>query len=351
MTSLAYWVRGKVFLMAGIAVLVAAMYLLPATARAAGVTSVTVECDNPAAPYHRIGDAVGDPSLGRPLEIVVTGTCLERVGLGDGTFAEESIYIHPPDGQRAAITPPLAGQGKGTVVTICGAHGIFLERVDISGGANGVLICDASEVDNSDVTIENNASAGVVVFGNSIVFFQASRIRNNGVSGVDLSNQGANSVSFLAGPAADANVIEGNGQWGVNAGVLGVVNFGGLNIVRNNGGSTAASSHGGIHAARTSAVQVQPNKTGGGTEITGNVGPGILAEVNSSVSLQGANIHDNSGQGVFVRTQSVVELVGQDTFTANGMADISCDAWSLLTGATTGIKVIDCRNVDVPPRK
>jgi hypothetical protein len=351
MMSPTYSFRGKVFLAFCIGVLVATMCLFPATARATALTSVTVDCDNPAAPYHKISAAVNDPSLGRPLEIIVTGTCLERVTLGDGGLAEESVYIHPPDGQRAAITPPAAVQGQGNVVTICGAHGIFIERLDISGGNAGVFICDASEVDFLDVTVQNNVSTGVSVFGNSIVFFSgssatsSSSISNNGVTGVDLGNQGSNTALFFGA------VVENNGQFGVNAGSLGAVTFSGLNVVRNNGGNTTAITHGGIHATRNSAVRFQPNKLGNVAEITGNTGPGILAEVNSSVSLQAANIHDNSGQGVYVRTQSVLEVVGQDTFTNNGIANITCDAWSLFTGDPTGIKALDCRNIDIPPKK
>ena len=69
------------------------------------------------------------------------------------------------------------------------------------------------------------------------------------------------------------------------------------------------------------------------------------------MTLEGANVHNNSEQGVYARTQSVTELLGGNTFTANGIANISCDPWSLLTGDLTGITGIDCKNVDVPGKK
>jgi hypothetical protein len=236
------------------------------------------------------------------------------------------------------------------------AHGIVIERLDISGGSNGVLVFDASKVNVYDVTIENSAGNGVEVQGNSTVFFTASRIRNTGVFGVDVSSQGGNTVDFegdhtQGGPKQ--NVIEGNGQFGINAGSLGIATLNGANLVRNNGGNTSAITHGGIHAARTSAVRMHaPGSGSGSTEIANNVSFGILAEVNSSVTLQGAFIHDNT-DGVRVQTRSVLELVGQNTFALNANSDVSCDVWSLLTGDLSGIdrKSIDCKNVDVAPKK
>jgi hypothetical protein len=340
----------RVSLWSAITVLVTAMWLLVPSANAQGYTVKTVNCDNPAlAQYGNIQQALNSFDWVGMLEIEVTGTCHGRITIGDSIFAFNSVWIHPPDGQRAAISPNTA---TGVVIQIGGAHGIWIERLDISGGNRGVEIYDASEVDFSDVTIENNTGDGVRATGNSIVYFGSSRIRNNGVHGVDVSLQGESTVYFSGGPAPDATVIEGNGQLGVNAGALGTAWFAGNNIVRNNGGNTTATTHGGIHATRNSTVQVLSD-TRGATEITGNVGPGILAEVNSSVSLQGANIHANTEQGVRARTRSVVELLGQNTFASNGIASLSCDTWSLVTGDFTGIdlKSIDCKNVDLPPNK
>lgn len=314
----------------------------------------TVNCDTPGvADFNNIRTALNNTDPNGPVEIEVTGTCHERITLGDGAFARSSVYLHPAAGQRVSLSP-ATNIGIGNVVTICGAHGIWIEGFDISGGNRGVQICDESEVDFLDVTIENNTTTGLQMNGNSIAYFQASRIRNNGAAGIDLSSQGANTVSLLGDATAGgplSNIIEGNGQFGINAGVSGVVDFGGSNIVRNNGGSSAASAHGGVHVFRTSALSARKASTGAGTEFSGNVGPAILAEVNSSVSLDGANIHDNTQQGVLVRTQSVLELAGSNVFSGNGISDITCDSWSLLTGDLTGISKIDCKNIDAPPKK
>ena len=340
----------RVSLWGAITVLVAAMCLLLPSASAQGYTRKTVNCD-PAVPadYHKIQDALNNFNWIGMLEIEVTGTCAGRINIGDGTFAYNSVWIHPPAGQRAAISPATP---TGNVIQIGGAHGVLIERLDISGGNNGVMVYDSSEADFFDVTIENNTNTGVGAGGNSIVYFASSRIRNNGMVGVDVSIQGANTVYLRGGQdTPDPTIIEGNGRWGVDAGTLGVAWFDGYNIVRNNGGATTATTHGGIHAARNSTVQVLSNAKGA-TEITGNVGPGILAEVNSSVSLLGANIHSNTEQGVRARTMSVVELLGQNTFASHGMDNISCDVWSLVTGDFTGInlKSIDCKNADLPPQ-
>lgn len=184
------------------------------------------------------------------------------------------------------------------------------------------------------------------------MYFGSSRIRNNGVYGVNISPQGSNTVYFQGGGVnnPESTVIEGNGQFGVNLGPVGVAWLAGSVILRNNGGASTAATHGGIHAARNSAVHVESNLNGV-AEITANVGPGILAEVNSSVSVAGASIHDNSEEGVRAKTYTVVELLGQNTFAGNGIASISCDAWALVTGDFTGInlKSVVCKNVDLPP--
>lgn len=312
----------------------------------------TVNCNDPQdtpAEFNSLQQALDnyywDPYA---LDITVSGTCHERIFIGDGTYARNSIYIHPPEGQRAAIV----GTGTGAGFMIGGAHGIYIERLDISGFKNGFTIYDASEVDFFDVTIENNTNFGVSVGGNSIIYFASSRIRNNAVTGLDVSSQGANTVYFRGGlDTPDPGVIEGNGLWGINAGSLAAVWLDGLNIVRNNGGSAATTPHGGIHATRNSSVVIR-SSTPGGTEITGNTGPGILAEVNSSVASSGANVHANNGEGVLLRTHSVLELLGTNTFTGNSSADIGCDAWSLMTGTFTGLDLKSvCKNIDIPIRK
>jgi hypothetical protein len=334
-------------------VLLAAACLSPTAAQAQiNLITKTVNCDAPlTGNYPTIQKALNSLDLNGPIEIIVTGTC-KPFHIGDGDFARNSVYIHPPNGQRATITSPTQA---GTVVSIADAHGIVIERLDISGGGNGVLVFDASKVNFYDVTIENNAGNGVEVEGHSTVFFTASRIRNNGVFGVNVSSQGGTMADFEGDPTQGGphqNVIEGNGQFGINAGSLGIASLNGANLIRNNGGNTSAITHGGIHASRTSAVLMHASRIGGGvTEIADNVSFGILAEVNSSVTLQGALIHDNT-DGVRVQTRSVLELVGQNTFASNANADVSCDVWSLLTGDLSGIdrKSIDCKKVDGAPK-
>lgn len=340
--------HGMQLWMAILAVVVAVCWGLSPAAAAQTVIYKTVNCDAPGtADFNSIHQAINSLDWTYPIELEVTGTCHERVFIGDGTFAYNSLYIHPPAGQRAAVISPVAGSG--TVMTIGGAHGIAIERLDISGGKNGILIYDASEIDFMDVTIENNSAVGISVGGNSIVYFGSSRIRNNGTVGVDISAQGANTVYLRGGQdIPEPSVIEGNGHWGINAATAAVVWLDGYNVIQNNGGSSTSTSHGGIRAVRNSAVQLRSTAYGA-TDITGNTGPGIQAEVTSSVSLLGGNIHSNSAEGVLVKTHSVVELLGQTTFSANGIANVGCDAWSLMTGDYTGVdlKSVHCKNIDL----
>src|SRR5450759_1234114 len=85
-------------------VLLAAACLSPTAAQAQIVNLITktVNCDAPPT-GNPIQQALNSLDWNGPIEIVVTGTC-KPFRIGDGDFARNSVYIHPPDGQRATIT-------------------------------------------------------------------------------------------------------------------------------------------------------------------------------------------------------------------------------------------------------
>ncbi len=307
----------------------------------------TVVCGDPDAPadFHRLNDAVwATLNLPGAHTITVSGTCRERVAIGDGTFSPSNLYIVAAPGQNAVITPPSGGQGKGWVMMICGAHEIALERLTITGGSIGITVCDASHFDSGDLIIENNTSAGVQVDWNSTVFLGGGTvIRNNGWYGViaDRSN-----VALYGAVTPDGTVhtvtVEGHSRYGVYAegSVFSVV---GPVVIQNNG--TAGSPSAGIALTRGSSLHSSPMGNLG-SEITANNAPGIVVDLSSTASLNYANIHNNTGLGVQIQRLSSAELGPQVTLSGNGGFAVTCDSSSWLFGNVAGVAPLDCKNTE-----
>lgn len=329
----------RAFVFLGIALGILLAFPLPA-----GAQDYTVVCGDPnaQADFHSLNDAIWSMDMAGPHTLTVSGTCTERVMIGDGTFAQSNLVIMAAPGKTATITPGPNGQGKGWVVTICGAHDIVLDHLIIRGGNIGLQLCDASEVDANSLTIENNAGAGVLVDWNSTLFLgNQTVIRNNGQYGVIASRS---LVAFFAGVQADgtlaAPLIEGHSLLGVSASVGSTLTFDGAGVIRNNGTAGMAGT-GGIKVSLGSALTVYP-RSNLGLEISGNAGPGIVGELGASLSINSTTISNNGGPGVQIRRLSVAELAGQNTFSHNVGAAVACDKSSFLAGSTAGIAPIDC---------
>jgi hypothetical protein len=235
------------------------------------------------------------------------------------------------------------------VVDITGSQAIGLRRLVIRGGAVGLAITETSEVDIGSCTIEDNAAAGITVETNSSAWlWGATTVRNNGQFGVLVQVGGT--VWFLGGyPAATAaNLVEGHSLWGVAVLLSSTAQFDGPNQIRNNG-SMAAEASAGIHVGRTSALRLI-STAAGTSEISNNTGPGIRAEVNSSITLANATITNNTGAGVALERLSVGEFETGNTFSGNGTFAVSCDASSWAVGDLTGIAPIKCTNVEIKPK-
>ncbi len=313
---------------------------------AAVAQNYTVVCGNPNAPadFHSLNDAIWSMDRAGPHTLTVSGTCQERVMIGDGTFSQSNLYIKAAPGQNAVITPPPGGQGKGWVMQICGAHEIALERLTITGGNIGIAVCDASHFDSGGLVIENNTTAGVQVGWNSTVFLSdGTVIRNNGWYGViaDRSN-----VALYGSIAPDGTVrtvtVEGHSRYGVYAegSVFSVV---GPVVIRNNG--TAGSPSAGIALTRGSSLHSSPMRDMG-SEISGNNAPGIVVDISSTASLNYANISNNGGPGVQIQRLSSAELGPGTTLTGNGGFAVTCDSSSWLVGNLTGVAPLECKNTE-----
>ena len=324
--------------------LVAGLLLLPGAARAA---DVTVDCDN----FESLQAAINGLDPAGPNTITVTGTCQERVHIGDAIgVGYQGLVIQGPEAGTAAITPPPAGQGFGNVMLICGSHAIFLQRLVLRGGNRGLVVCDQAEVDTDLLTIEDNVSSGALVAGTSILFLSGATIRNNGQFGVITS--GSQPATVFLGRGFDGTtptVVEGHSIVGVSLSFAASGTLAGPVQVRNNGDASNPDSAG-IRIARNSALRVLDNRFGN-PEISGNAGPGILARVGSSVTVAGATIANNTGAGIRVESLSVAEIEASNSFFANGAFALSCDVSSWAVGDLTGVVPLDCKNFEIKPSK
>jgi hypothetical protein len=240
----------------------------------------------------------------------------------------------------------------------------------LRNGQNGITLDGSSmQVNFGVLDVENNAGAaifqnggrtlifdggvdggnlfqgngeGIDVFNaGSAQFFGKNTIRNNGDVGVQIL---ASSVAFNG----RATLIEGHATLGVNVVRQGELTMAGPHLIQNNGTAAADPNlRGGIRVARSSLTLQN------GVQITGNIGPGIRADFNTSTSVSHITVSNNSEEGVRVGRQSVSQFLPGVAIAGNGAASISCDTTSLVFGDLTGITGLDCSRIEReqgPPR-
>jgi hypothetical protein len=160
-----------------------------------------------------------------------------------------------------------------------------------------------------------------------------SAIRNNGGYGVFLYD----ASEILSWGAT----IEGNGRGGLSLPFAGAAWLNGGTLIRNNG-TAGEPDNAGIGLGNGSVLLVR----GGGNEITDNLGPGILADVNSTVTVENSRIENNTGDGVRVLHMSVARFGSGNTLAGNGDASIYCDSSSMAFGDLADIDGIECDNLE-----
>jgi hypothetical protein len=160
-----------------------------------------------------------------------------------------------------------------------------------------------------------------------------SAIRNNGGWGVSI--YGASEFWSWG------TTIEGNAGGGLS------LFFGGTSWlhagmrIRNNG-TVGEPGSAGITLGNGSVLLVG----GGGNEIIDNLGPGILANTNSTFTVGDARIENNAGDGVRVLHMSVAKFGPGNALGGNEDASIYCDSTSMAFGDLADIDGIECDNLE-----
>jgi hypothetical protein len=247
------------------------------------------------------------------------------------------------------------------------------ERIRIlRNGGDGVDV-DGSffQVNFGTLDVENNAGAAIFQTGGRVLVFDdgvngGNLFQGNG-EGIDIFNAGSaqffgrnvvrnngdvglqvlgSSVSFNGGGTLPdgtvrASVFEGHATLGVNIVRMGEVTFSGPHTISNNGSLAADPTlTGGIRVNRGSLTLNR------GVQISNNVGPGIRAEQNSGFfSIGDATIMNNTEAGMLVTLQSEAAFAVTPVISGNGVASISCDTTSLISGQLAGIANIGCSRI------
>lgn len=255
-------------------------------------------------------------------------------------------------------------------IVISGSHAISLIQMGATGsGFNGIVVNRHSEASILGMTIQGNGGNGVAVRGASTVLFADNNISFNGTNGVNVVED---SVGTFVGSAPGANglLLEGNSSAGLRCshGAVCFINgfltaqnngFGGL-IVSNGARAQIESDDGpntfqgnafaGIVLARNASAVIFGSSR---TFVRNNTGLGFDVEGNSSLVVFDTTVTNNSRPGLSAVRISLAEFGGNNVFTGNGTANLTCDATSLLSGELTGIQNISCLKIERakgPPR-
>lgn len=337
-----------------LSVLAVGLFMFPGTARA---TDVTVDCTGatPGA-FTSITAALNTLDLQGPHTIhMLPGRCVERVRVID---RERVTFDASPLGDAWVDSP----DGSAPII-ISGSHGITFIQMGATGGDfAGVRINRHSEASLLGMTIERNAGNGVVVSGGSTVLIVV-LAQNNGGNGVNVIQD---SVATFGG----GHFSQDNGASGIRCsdGAVCLLNgsvtaqnngFGGL-VVSNGARARIQSDDGpstfqgnnfaGIAIARNASAVISGAQR---TFVQNNVGLGFDVEGNSSLALFDTTVSNNTQQGLSAVHISLTEFGGNNAFTGNGTANLSCDTTSLFSGDLTGVQNISCLRIERtkgPPR-
>ena len=260
------------------AAMLAASWVVPATAQA---ISYTVDCTV----GETIGQALARGDARKPLTVYVRGTCNEYVHI---TRDEVTLVGVPPGGA-------VSGPGNEAPAIHIQADRVFLQDLDVSGGASAVVVGGPFLASMTRVVVHHPASGAAVIV----------RQGELGLDGCTLMNA-ANGLQL--GRAGSSRLIGGT-EIRDNAG-SGIYLSGNSTVVVGSGTKILNNAQHGM--------QLEDGSQGGasGTEIAGNRS-GVQA-TSSTLNLSGGNnIHDNREQGVVVQAGAEA-LVTNNSIVANG---------------------------------
>jgi hypothetical protein len=241
-----------------------------------------------------------------------------------------------------------------------------------NGNGNGGLAIDSSEVQlNFGVlTISGNAGPGITMDAGRLQFYggaadapgviennnygismndaasatlwSAFTIANNASTGISVN--GASSITFYSGVDSQGKnaftTITGHSTVGMALSQSSAAQMYGPHVVTKNGSANAdPTARGGISLEGSSLT------IGSGTSVSANTGPGIRSSVKGDIIMFDMTVSNNTEEGVLEENLSGGGFYNPLTFTGNGGAPLSCDAFSVAFGDAGTIQGEACKNI------
>jgi len=357
-------------------------YLLAAALLAAGVVSsaaaepiaYTVDC----AKGQTIGAALARGDARKPLTVYVRGTCKEYVHV---TRDDVTLVGIPPGGA-------VQGPGNAEPAIHIQADRVFLQDLDVSGGANAVIVGGPFLASMTRVVVHHPAAGAAVVVraggdlglddctlmnagnglqlgrGGSARLIGGTEVRDNAGAGIYAS------LNSTIGVTPETKILN-NAQHGIQLedGSHGSIN--GAEIAGNRSGVLASGStvniaggnrihdnreHGVVAQAGAEALvasnSIFANGQNGvfgylgaglvlrGNDIAGNGQTGVYCRADCTLQISGANIHDNMHHAVLVMLGSrAIFTAPVTTATGNGWEDLWCGDSETSVDGVDGLSV------------
>ena len=273
----------------------------------------------------------------------------------EGIFVagESQVTMGTYPTQRILITgngfgPCCTGNGNGGLAIDGSQVQLNFGVATISGNAGpgismdgGRLLFFGGEAATPGV-IENNNTGLTMNDAASATFFSAFNIANNASTGISVN--GASSITFYSGIDSQGKntftTIAGHSTVGLTLSQSSAAQMYGPHVVSKNGSVNADSgSRGGISLEGSSLT------IGSGTLVSGNTGPGVRLGVKSDLIMFDMTVSNNTEQGVLETNLSAGGFYNPLTFTGNGEAPLSCDAFSVAFGDAGTIQGEACKNI------
>ena len=309
---------------------------------------------------------------------------VDRAEPGD-VIATEGACLGPIVITRGRLTiksqagSSINGESK-DAITVQGATNITLENLDVTNGANGIVLKTGASAAILNSNVHDNAAIGILVEGDSSVTLSEGSARHNGLNGVDA--EASSSVTITG-----SYLLDGNAVFGININASSSLVFAQANLTSQNNvlgaqigtsasafisdpdttlsflnnlttgltivsgahmvafGGTITSSGNGVHGVSIDSKAGLDLDAAAVLESHHNAGDGVHLEETSVMTLfnttafSGApgtttlNTHDNAGSGVGVFTGSNVTVIHQAAIqsTGNKMAGLTVDGGSSIT--------------------
>jgi hypothetical protein len=219
----------------------------------------------------------------------------------------------------------LHGQNKNTL-TIQGAANIILDGLNVTGGANGIVIEGGAAVTILNSTVHDNAVTGILIEGNSSVNLSGGNANHNGLNGVDA--EASSSVIITGSYLVDSNTV-----FGLNINGSSSLTFAGAKFVSQNNvlGAQIGTSASGFIADSATTLSFLNNATTGLTIVSGahmvafggtitsqgNGVHGVSIDSKAGLDLDAAALLEsdhNAGDGVHLEETSVLTLFNTTAF-------------------------------------